>query len=93
MKLERFETPGIAHFSYLLVDGAGALVVDPRRDIDVYLRKAQEFGVQITHVLETHRQEDFVMGSAHLARVTGAQVVNGTHECFWARRCAPGGWR
>lgn len=82
MKLERLETPGIAHFSYLLADGASALVVDPRRDIEIYLRKAQEFGVQITHVLETHRQEDFVMGSAQLVRVTGAQVVNGTHECF-----------
>jgi hydroxyacylglutathione hydrolase len=33
-------------------------------------------------VVETHRQEDFVLGSAELARVTGAKVVNGTHELF-----------
>ena len=82
MKLERIETPGIAHFAYLLADGDRALVVDPRRDIGVYLDKAREMGARITHILETHRQEDFVMGSAYLAQVTGARVVNGTHECF-----------
>ncbi|MCB1844698.1 MAG: MBL fold metallo-hydrolase [Halioglobus sp.] len=82
MNLQRIETPGIAHFSYLLVDGEKALVVDPRRDVDVYLREAQKQGAHVTHILETHRQEDFVMGSTELARLTGAKVANGQHDFF-----------
>lgn len=82
MKLERIETPGIAHFAYVIADGTQAAVVDPCRDIDEYLRAARDLGARVAYVVETHRQEDFVMGSAHLAQTTGAQVVNGTHELF-----------
>ncbi len=83
MKLERIETPGISHYAYLLADDGGdAFLIDPRRDIDEYLRVAQAMGVRIRYVVETHRQEDFVMGSSHLAAVTGARIVNGTHDLF-----------
>lgn len=82
MNLERIETPGIAHFAYLLADGAEAALVDPRRDVDVYVEAARRLGVRITHVVETHRQEDFVMGAASLARRTGAAIVNGAHALF-----------
>lgn len=82
MKLRRFETPGIAHYAYLLADGGVAALVDPRRDVDEYLNAARELGVRIQYVIETHRQEDFVMGSSYLAERTGAEVVNGQHDCF-----------
>lgn len=82
MDLQRIETPGLAHYAYLLQDGDHALVVDPRRDVDIYLRRARSMGARITHILETHRQEDFVMGSTHLASLSGALVVNGQHDCF-----------
>lgn len=82
MKLKCIETPAISHYAYVIADGNCAAVVDPRRDVDDYLAAAREFGCRITHVIETHRQEDFVMGSAHLARLTGARVVNGEHELF-----------
>lgn len=82
MKMQRIETPAISHFAYLLADGGEAAVFDPRRDIDDYLMAARELGVRIRYVVETHRQEDFVMGAAHLARVTGATIVNGDHELF-----------
>lgn len=82
MKFRRIETPGIAHYAYLIADGGEAAIVDPRRDVDEYLTVARSLGVRIRYVLETHRQEDFVMGSAHLAARTGAQIVNGTHDCF-----------
>lgn len=82
MKLERFATPGIAHYAYLLADGATGVLVDPRRDVEEYLDAARTLGVRIEYVLETHRQEDFVMGSAHLARRTGAMIANGDHELF-----------
>ncbi|WP_210425305.1 MBL fold metallo-hydrolase [Spongiibacter thalassae] len=76
------ETPGIAHYAYLIADGGEAAIVDPRRDIDDYLTAARQLGSRIRYVIETHRQEDFVMGSAHLAERTGAEVANGEHELF-----------
>jgi hydroxyacylglutathione hydrolase len=82
VKLKRIETPGIAHYAYLIADGDEAALMDPRRDVDDYLDAAREIGVQIKYVVETHRQEDFVMGSAYLARKTGASIVNGDHDMF-----------
>lgn len=82
MKLSRIETPGIAHYAYLIEDGGQAAVVDPRRDVDEYLDAARELSSQINWVIETHRQEDFVMGSSYLARQTDAKIVNGDHELF-----------
>lgn len=82
MHLRRIETPGIAHYAYLLGDAGVAAIVDPRRDVDEYLAIARELGVRIDHVIETHRQEDFVLGSAQLAARIGARIVNGRHECF-----------
>lgn len=82
MKLHRIETPEIAHYAYLIADGDQAAIVDPRRDVDEYLDVARSLGVTIRYVLETHRQEDFVMGSSHLSERTGAKVVNGKHDLF-----------
>jgi hydroxyacylglutathione hydrolase len=85
MEFQRFETPGIAHYAYLIADDGEAAIVDPRRDVDEYLRAAQQLGVKIRYVIETHRQEDFVMGTSHLVERTGALVVNGRHELFGGR--------
>lgn len=82
MQLVTLETPGIAHYAYLLVDGGEAAIIDPRRDIDDYLLAARAQGARIRYVVETHRQEDFVMGSAYLAQRVGAQIVNGRHQIF-----------
>ena len=82
MFFQRIKTPGIAHSAYVFGDSGEAVVVDPRRDVDEYLRLARENKLTIKYVLETHRQEDFVMGSAELARITGAKIVNGRHELF-----------
>jgi hydroxyacylglutathione hydrolase len=82
MKLTRIETPGIAHYAYLIADGNEAALVDPRRDVGDYLKAARDIGARIKYVIETHRQEDFVMGSAQLASEAGARIVNGNHEFF-----------
>lgn len=83
MQFKRIETPGISHFAYLLANADGdGLLVDPRRDVDDYLSVAREMAVRIRYIVETHRQEDFVMGSAHLAGLTGAKVIAGDHELF-----------
>ncbi len=62
--------------SYLIGDeDAGvAAVVDPRLDIDEYLRLARYLGVRIEHVLETHNHADHVSGHGRLVAATGAAI-------------------
>src|SRR5215212_7969216 len=62
--------------SYLVGDGdAGvAAVVDPKLEIDEYLRLARYLGVTIEHVLETHTHADHVSGHGRLATATGARI-------------------
>jgi glyoxylase-like metal-dependent hydrolase (beta-lactamase superfamily II)/rhodanese-related sulfurtransferase len=66
------DTPTLGDRSHLVHDGTIALVVDPQRDIDRVLRLADEAGVRITHVFETHIHNDYVTGGAALAARTGA---------------------
>jgi hydroxyacylglutathione hydrolase len=82
MKLQRIETPGIAHYAWLLAEGSEAMIVDPSRHVQKYLNAARDLGTRITHIVETHRQEDFVMGSAWLAKRTGAKILNGNFGTF-----------
>jgi glyoxylase-like metal-dependent hydrolase (beta-lactamase superfamily II)/rhodanese-related sulfurtransferase len=69
------ETPGLGDRSYLVHDGAAAVVIDPQRDIDRMLDAAAAAGARITHVLETHIHNDYVTGGLALARATGAAYV------------------
>lgn len=82
MFFEKFKTPGIAHVAYMVGDEEEVVVVDPRRDIEAYLRAAREHSLQIKLILETHRQEDFVIGSKHLAELTGAKIATLDHPLF-----------
>ncbi|MFC5139809.1 rhodanese-like domain-containing protein [Actinomycetospora rhizophila] len=68
-------TIGLGDRSYLAHDGEVALVVDPQRDIDRVLALADELGVRITHVAETHIHNDYVTGGLELARRTGAAYL------------------
>lgn len=77
MFLEKIKSEGIAHLSYILGDGMEAVVIDPRRDCQVYVDMAARQGVRITRIFETHRNEDYVIGSQDLARLTGATVYHG----------------
>lgn len=77
MFVETVKTPGLASLSYLVGDGGRAAVIDPRRDVEIYLDIARQKGVEITHIFETHRNEDYVVGSCELAERTGAQILHG----------------
>lgn len=77
MLLEKIKTPGLSHLSYLVGSGGQAAVIDPRRDCDIYIEKARAEGLAITHIFETHRNEDLVSGAAVLADMTGAKVLHG----------------
>src|SRR6476620_8501404 len=70
---------GLGHLSTLVADettGAAA-IVDPRRDVDIYLDAAREADLRITHVVETHLHNDYVSGGRELAALTGATHVIG----------------
>ncbi|TRD11929.1 MBL fold metallo-hydrolase [Erythrobacter insulae] len=77
MLLEKIKTPGLSHLSYLIASGGKAAVIDPRRDCEIYVEKARAQGMEITHIFETHRNEDLVTGSPILAEMTGAKVYHG----------------
>ncbi len=72
--LERIESDGLAHYSYLIGDGDQAVVIDPRRDVEHYIEIAEREGMTITDIFETHRNEDYVIGSYELHTGTGAKI-------------------
>jgi hydroxyacylglutathione hydrolase len=74
MIVQQFFLEGIAHSSYLLAGEKTCAIVDPRRDVQVYLDAARKQGLNITHILETHLHADFVSGHIDLAELTGARI-------------------
>ena len=78
MFFERVESQGLAHYSYLVGDQHEAVVIDPRRDCEAYLDLAASAGYRIKAILETHRNEDYAVGSqellARLTKTTGEGV-------------------
>ncbi|GAC1448210.1 MAG: MBL fold metallo-hydrolase [Ktedonobacteraceae bacterium] len=77
MQIEQFFLDGLGHQSYFVTDGKSgtATVVDPRRDVDVYLEASRRSRTHITHILETHIHNDYVTGARELAAQTGATIV------------------
>lgn len=80
MFFRKIETEGLAHYSYMIGDGDDIAVIDPMRDVNVYMEEARRAGLRIKHVFETHRNEDYVIGSMELAAKTGATVYVSAHE-------------
>ncbi len=71
-----FADEALSNTSYVVdVGGGEAVVVDPRRDVDEYLRLAQQLGLRIVASMETHLHADFVSGSRELATNIGAEVI------------------
>jgi rhodanese-related sulfurtransferase/glyoxylase-like metal-dependent hydrolase (beta-lactamase superfamily II) len=69
----------LSHASYVIGDESTgrAVVIDPRRDIGVYLEEAAEHGLKIERVIETHIHADFLSGHLELAAETGAVISYG----------------
>ena len=77
MYFEQFYLGCLAHASYMLASEGEAVVVDPQRDVELYLKAAAEHNVTIRHIFETHLHADFVSGHQELASRTGAQIYIG----------------
>ncbi len=77
MKVEQIYTGCLAQGAYYIESAGEAAVIDPLREIDSYLSKAEKSGARIKYVFETHFHADFVSGHLELATRTGASIVYG----------------
>ena len=77
MYFEQFYLGCLAHASYMIGSEGIAAVVDPQRDVEIYLDEARKNGLRIEHVIETHLHADFVSGHRELAARTGAKIYLG----------------
>lgn len=75
--IEQFYLGCLAHASYMITSRGEAAVIDPQRDVAIYLDAAARSGVAIRHIIETHLHADFVSGHMELAERTGAQIYVG----------------
>jgi hydroxyacylglutathione hydrolase len=78
MHFEQFYLGCLAHASYMLASEGEAVVVDPQRDVEIYLQAAEKNRVSIRHIFETHLHADFVSGHRELASRTGARIYMGS---------------
>jgi hydroxyacylglutathione hydrolase len=83
MFLEKIESKGLSHLSFILGDMGMAAVIDSRRDCHIYIDIAQQHGAHITHIFETHLNHDYVVGSKELASLTGVEIYHGKNpDCL-----------
>jgi hydroxyacylglutathione hydrolase len=78
MILEKIKSEGLAHNSYLLGSKNEAAVIDPRRDCEIYTEYVQQNNLRIKYIFETHRNEDYVIGSLDLQHKTNAEIFHGS---------------
>jgi hydroxyacylglutathione hydrolase len=75
--VERFYLGCLAHASYFVCSDGAAAVIDPQRDVEIYLEAAARHEARISYVIETHLHADFVSGHRELAQRTGARIYIG----------------
>ena len=80
MKVEQIYTGCLAQGAYYIESNGEAAIIDPLREVQPYLEKAERNGAKIKYVFETHFHADFVSGHQDLAAKTGAQIVFGPTE-------------
>jgi len=76
MKLRTVKSEGLAHNSYFLSDEGEAVVIDPRRDCQIYALIAEKECSKIKYILETHRNEDYVVGSLELQNMVQSEIAH-----------------
>jgi hydroxyacylglutathione hydrolase len=77
MKIEQIYTGCLAQGAYYIESNGEAVIIDPLRETQPYLERAEASGAKIKYVLETHFHADFVSGHVDLAKKTGATIVYG----------------
>jgi len=77
MYIQQLYTGCISEAAYYIESDGKVAIIDPLRDIDIYLKMAEERGASIQYIFETHFHADFVSGHIDLAKATGATIVYG----------------
>ena len=77
MKIEQIYTGCLAQGAYYIESNGEAAIIDPLRETDAYISKAEQDGAVIRYVFETHFHADFVSGHLDIAHKTGAAIVYG----------------
>src|SRR6476660_1152253 len=77
MKIEQIYTGCLAQGAYYIESEGEAVIIDPLREVESYIKKAELDGAKIKYVFETHFHADFVSGHLDLSRQTGAAIVYG----------------
>ena len=77
MRIEQIYTGCLAQGAYYIESEGEAAIVDPLREVDPYLKTAEEAGAKIKYIFETHFHADFVSGHLTLSKETGAPIVYG----------------
>ena len=77
MKIEQIYTGCLAQGAYYIESEGEAVVIDPLREVEPYVQKAQRNNAKIKYVFETHFHADFVSGHVDLAKQTGATIIYG----------------
>ncbi|MDH5174799.1 MAG: MBL fold metallo-hydrolase, partial [Elusimicrobiota bacterium] len=82
MLIKKVKSEGLSHNSYFVGSENEAIVIDPRRDCQIFIDMAQQEEMTIKGIYETHRNEDYVIGSIELAQRTGAGIYHGSKLDF-----------
>lgn len=77
MKIEQIYTGCLAQGAYYIESNGEAVVIDPLREVQPYIDRAEKDGARIKYVFETHFHADFVSGHLDLSKKTGAPIVYG----------------
>lgn len=77
MKIEQIYTGCLAQGAYYIESEGEAIVIDPLREVEPYIQKAERTNAKIKYVFETHFHADFVSGHLDLSKKTGAPIVYG----------------
>jgi glyoxylase-like metal-dependent hydrolase (beta-lactamase superfamily II)/rhodanese-related sulfurtransferase len=77
MKIEQIYTGCLAQGAYYITSNGEAAIIDPLREIQPYLDRAEKDGVKIKYIFETHFHADFVSGHIDLSKATGAPIIYG----------------
>ena len=77
MIVEQIYTGCLAQGAYYIESQGEAVIIDPLREVDQYIKKAEKNGAKIKYIFETHFHADFVSGHIDLAEKTGASIVYG----------------
>src|SRR5712691_3162686 len=88
MYFKQFYLGCLSHSSYLIGSEGEAVVVDPQRDVDQYIKEACARDLKINYVIETHLHADFVSGHRELGARTGAEIIFGAKAGAAFPHCA-----